>query len=103
MLPRGDNAFLGINLFSWCNDSSYDLSVFRRLLNNHTKRISRDQEKQNCFCVIRELCRASPSLLGKNQKVSLKLMARVVPHEFPPSISSSRDRKHFVDFSGYLR
>ena len=44
-------------------------------------------KKKNCFYVIRELFHASPSLRGKNQKVSLRLTARVVPHEFPHHIS----------------
>src|SRR3989338_4597845 len=62
------------------------------------KRISVSQEKQNCFCVIREFCHASPSLLGKNQKVSLKSTTRVVLHEFPRYISSAQCRKYFVEY-----
>src|SRR3989344_6609557 len=67
------------------------------------RRISKGQEKQNCFCVIRELCPASPSLLGIYQKVSLRLTARAVPHKFPHHISSARCRKYFVEyFARYL-
>src|SRR3989344_4490017 len=97
MLPRGDNAFLGINLFSWCNDNSYDLFVFPRLSSNHTKRISLSQEKQNHFFAHGGISHAYSSLLGKNQKVSLKSTARVVPHEFPHHISSAQCRKYFVE------
>src|SRR3989338_1371740 len=99
MLPRGDNTFLGTILFSWCNDNSYDLSVFRQLLNNHTKHILGGQEKQNHFFSHGEIYPASSSLLGKNQKVSLKLAAPVAPHEFPHHISSARYRKYFVEYS----
>src|SRR3990167_2694592 len=62
------------------------------------KNILRGQEKQNHFCVISELYLFSPSLLGKNQKVSLKSTARVVPHEFPHHISSVQYRKYFVEY-----
>src|SRR3989338_4359669 len=54
------------------------------------KHISRGQEKQNHFFVHGGIFRACSSLLGKNQKVSLKLTARVVPHEFPHHISFPR-------------
>src|SRR3989344_765772 len=98
MLPREDNAFLGKALSCGYIGNSYDLSVFRQLSSNRTRHILRGQEKQNHFCVIRELCHASPSLLGKNQKVSLRLMARVVPHEFSHHISSGQYRKYFVEY-----
>src|SRR3990167_6190328 len=103
MLPREYNAFLGKALSCGYIGNSYDLSVFRQLSSNRTRHILRGREKQNHFCVIRELCHASPSLLGKYQKVSLKLTARAVPHEFPHHISSVRCRKYFVEyFAHYL-
>src|SRR3989344_8581096 len=53
-------------------------------------------KKQNHFFSHGGIFHASPSLLGKNQKVSLKSTARVVPHEFPHHISSAQCRKYFV-------
>src|SRR3989344_5982769 len=99
MLPRGDNAFLGIDLFSWCNDNSYDLSVVLRLLNNRKRHILLSQEKQSSVCELPAPCHASPLLLGIYQKVSLRLTARVFPQKFPPSISLVQGKRHFVDFS----
>src|SRR3989344_889532 len=99
MLPREDNAFLGKDLSFSYSGNSYVLFVFRRLLSNHKKRISKGQEKQNRFCEIPVLFLACSSLLGIYQKVSLRLMARVFPQKFPPSISSILSRKYFVDFS----
>src|SRR3989344_6116252 len=98
MLPREDNAFLGKALSCGYIGNSYDLSVFRQLSSNRTRHILRGREKQNCFCVIRELCRASPSLLGIYQKVSLKLTARAVPPEFSHHNSSAQCRKYFVEY-----
>src|SRR3989344_3346122 len=98
MLPHGDNAFLGRDLSCGYSDNSDDLSVFLQLLSNRTKRISLSQEKQNHFFSHGGIFRASPSLLGKNQKVSLKSTARVVPHEFPHHISSVQYRKYFVEY-----
>src|SRR3990167_9819824 len=98
MLLLGDNAFLGTALSCEYSGNSYDLSVFRQLWNNHTKRISLSQEKQNHFFSHGGIFRAYSSLLGKYQKVSLKLTARAVPHEFPHHISSVRCRKYFVEY-----
>src|SRR3989338_9278569 len=61
------------------------------------------QEKQNHFFSHGGIFRAYSSLLGKYQKVSLRLTARAVPHEFPHHISSARCRKYFVEyFAHYL-
>ncbi|MFH1866888.1 MAG: hypothetical protein ABIJ81_02285 [Patescibacteria group bacterium] len=63
------------------------------------KHISIGQEKQNDAFSLLALFRASPSLLGIYQKVSLRLTAHVFPQKSPPSISLSPNRKYFVDFS----
>src|SRR3989338_2109708 len=65
------------------------------------KRILRDKEKQNHFFSHGGIFRASPSLLGKNQNVSLKSTAHVAPHEFPHHISSAQCRKYFAEYSAH--
>src|SRR3990167_9671378 len=55
-------------------------------------------KKQNHFSSHGGIFHASPSLLGKNQKVSLKSTARVDLHEFPHHISSVQCRKYFVEY-----
>src|SRR3989338_2655114 len=62
------------------------------------RHISLSQEKQNHFFSHGGIFRAYSSLLGKNQKVSLRLTARAVPHEFPHHISSVQCRKNFVEY-----
>src|SRR3989338_4732637 len=56
------------------------------------------QEKQNHFFSHGGIFRAYSSLLGKYQKVSLRLTAPAVPPEFPHHISSARCRKYFVEY-----